>query len=102
MSISPTIFEQLFWQKLFCSAFLFSQFGFDIFWQKNIGTKDTCKMLVKLIPDLFHLDVQQKGLIRLMYAIKRKLGWIKKSILSTLAQIMDMESRTTIKQWFRF
>jgi len=34
--------------KDFCAAFLYLQFGFVHFWQKNIGAKAACKMLVKL------------------------------------------------------
>ena len=32
------------------AAFLYLQFGFVIFWQKNIGAKAACKMLMKLAP----------------------------------------------------
>jgi len=32
---------------VFCATFHFSQFGFVFFWQKNIGAKGACKMLVK-------------------------------------------------------
>jgi len=31
-----------------CPDFLLLQFGFDFFWQNNIGTKAACKMLMKL------------------------------------------------------
>jgi len=48
VSISPKFYEQLFWSEVFCTAFIFLQFGFVIFWQKNIGVKTTHKMLVKL------------------------------------------------------
>ncbi len=36
--------------KMFCVAFLKLQFGFVIFWQKNIGAKAALKILVKLTP----------------------------------------------------
>jgi hypothetical protein len=36
--------------KSFCAAFMFLQFGFVIFWQKDFGTKSDHKMLVKLTP----------------------------------------------------
>jgi len=48
VSISPTFYEQLFCTKLLCAAFLYLQFGFIFFWQKNIGAKVARKMLVKL------------------------------------------------------
>ncbi len=38
----------LFDSKVLCAAFLQLQFGFIIFWQKNIGAKAACKMLMKL------------------------------------------------------
>ena len=34
--------------KVFCEAFMCLQFGFVIFWQKEIGAKAAHKMLVKL------------------------------------------------------
>jgi len=34
--------------KVVCAAFLYLNFGFVIFGQKNIGTKAACKMLKKL------------------------------------------------------
>jgi len=37
-----------FWTKVLCTAFLQLQFGFVIFWQKNIGAKAACKLLMKL------------------------------------------------------
>jgi len=49
VSISPTFYEQLFCTKLFCSAFLYVQVGFVIFWPKNNGAKAAYKMLVKMI-----------------------------------------------------
>jgi len=47
-SISSTFYLQLFRTKVFCTAFLWLQFGFLIFWHKNIGAKAAGKMLVKL------------------------------------------------------
>jgi hypothetical protein len=38
--------------KGFCAAFMWLQFGFVIFWQKNFGAKAARKMLVKLTPEL--------------------------------------------------
>jgi len=46
---SSTIYEQLFCAKVFCSVFLYLQFGLVIFWQNNIDAKDAFKMLVILI-----------------------------------------------------
>jgi hypothetical protein len=48
VSISPTFHEQLFNANVFFKAFLYLQFGFVIFWQKNIGAKAARKTLVKL------------------------------------------------------
>ncbi len=48
MSISPTFYEQIFSVKVFCEAFFYLKFGFVNFWQKNIGAKAACKMLVQL------------------------------------------------------
>jgi len=39
VSISPTLYEHLFHTKVFWAAFLYSKFGFEIFWGKNIGAK---------------------------------------------------------------
>jgi len=47
-SISSTFYMWLFHTKVFCAAFLYLQFGFVIFWHKNIGAKAARKMLVKL------------------------------------------------------
>jgi len=33
---------------MFCAAFLYLQFGFVIFWLKNIGARAVLKMLLKL------------------------------------------------------
>jgi hypothetical protein len=43
-------YEQIFCTKVFCAAFMCSQFGFVIFWQKDFGAKAANKMLVKLTP----------------------------------------------------
>ena len=48
VSISPTIYEQLFCMKVFCATFLYLQFGFINFWQKEIGAKVVHKLPVKL------------------------------------------------------
>ena len=48
VSISATFYKQLFCTKAFCAAFLYLQFVFVIFWQKEIGAKAACKVLVKL------------------------------------------------------
>jgi len=48
VSISATFYKQLFCTKVFCAAFLYLQFGFVIFWQKNISEKAARKTLVKL------------------------------------------------------
>ena len=45
---SPICYEQVFCTKVFCAAFMCLQFGFVIFWQKEIGAKTAHKMLVKL------------------------------------------------------
>jgi len=50
VSISPIFYEQLLRTKVFCTAFLCLQFGFEIFWQKDFGVKAAHKMLVKLTP----------------------------------------------------
>jgi len=34
--------------KAFCAAFLELHFGFVVFWHKNMGAKDACKMLMEL------------------------------------------------------
>jgi len=34
--------------KVLCTVFLSLQFGFEFFWQKNIGTKAALKMFMKL------------------------------------------------------
>jgi len=42
------VLKATFSTKVFCSAFLYLQFGFVIFWHKNIGAKTARKVLVKL------------------------------------------------------
>jgi len=39
LAISQTFYEQLFCTTVFGTAFFYLQFGFVIFWQKNIGEK---------------------------------------------------------------
>jgi hypothetical protein len=51
VSISPIFYEQLFHMKVFCAAFTYLQFGFEIFWRKDFGTKAAHKMLVNLTPE---------------------------------------------------
>ena len=46
VSISPT--KWFFRTKVFCTAFMFLQVEFIIFWQKENSAKAACKMLVKL------------------------------------------------------
>jgi len=53
VSISPTFYERHFHAKVLCAAFLYLQFGFVIFWQKNISAKTAPKMLMKLTTGLF-------------------------------------------------
>jgi len=48
VSILPKFYVRLFCTKVFCAAFLLLQFGFVIFWCKNIGAKAVTKMLMKL------------------------------------------------------
>ena len=45
--------SSFFCTKVFGAAFLCLQVGFVIFWQKKIGAKAACKMLVKLTQGLF-------------------------------------------------
>ncbi len=52
VSISPIFYEQLFHINVFCAAFVCLQFGFVIFWQKDLGAKAAHQMLVKLTPIL--------------------------------------------------
>jgi hypothetical protein len=53
VSISPIFYEQLFLTKVFLLTFYCLQFGFVIFWRKDLGTKAAHKKLVKLTPDIF-------------------------------------------------
>jgi len=46
------ILARIFCMKVLCTAFLYLQFGFVTFWQKYIGRKSACKMLMKLTPSL--------------------------------------------------
>jgi hypothetical protein len=50
LKISPIFYEQLFRMKTFGAAFMCLQFGFVLFWRKDLGTKAAHKMLVKLPP----------------------------------------------------
>ena len=47
-SISPTFYDQLFYPKVFCAAFLCLHLGLNFFYRKEISTKAACKLLVKL------------------------------------------------------
>ena len=47
-SISPTFYTQLFCTIVVWAAFMFLQFGFVIFWQKEISSKAASTILVKL------------------------------------------------------
>jgi len=51
MSISSAFSACIFGVKTFCAAFLYLQFGFVIFRQKNIGAKAARKMLMILTTD---------------------------------------------------
>ena len=42
------ILQAVFCMKVLCAAFMCLQFGFVIFWQKEIDAKAACKMSVKL------------------------------------------------------
>ncbi len=48
LSISPTFYEQLVNMQVFFTPFLYLQFDFVIFWQKNISVKAAWKILTKL------------------------------------------------------
>ena len=56
MSISPTVYEQLFRSKVFQAAFLYLQLRYVFFWRKEIGTKAGRKMLVKLTAGRLKLE----------------------------------------------
>jgi len=38
------ILRAAFYAEVFFDAFLYLQFGFEIFWQNNIGNEAACKM----------------------------------------------------------
>ncbi len=57
VSISPTFYQQLFHTKKYCKAFLYTQFGFVIFWRKNISAKGALKMLVKLTSGVNFINI---------------------------------------------
>ena len=57
MSISPTFYKQPLHMQMFCASFICLQFGFVIFWQKEIRTKAVRKMMVKLTSGLLHCHV---------------------------------------------
>jgi len=42
----PALYASLFHTKVLWAAFIYLHFGFEIFWQKNIGAKAFCKMLM--------------------------------------------------------
>jgi len=42
--------------KVVFAVFLYLQLGFVIFWQKNIGAKAACKIVMKLTTALFILS----------------------------------------------
>jgi len=48
VSISPKFYKQNFGTIEIFAPLLYLQFGFVIFWQKNIGSKTACKMLKRL------------------------------------------------------
>ena len=52
LPIVTTFYDQLFYMQVLCAAFMCLQFGFVIFWQKEISIKAAHKMLVKLTPCL--------------------------------------------------
>jgi hypothetical protein len=49
--------------KVLCAFFLYIQFGFVIFWQKNIGAKAACKMLLKLTADVNFTNILQAAFL---------------------------------------
>jgi len=65
VSITQTFYEQLLRKKVFGLAFLSLQFvsAFVIFWQKEIGKKAVCKILVK--------SAKVRGLSSLHWALRR-------------------------------
>jgi len=52
-------YGRLFCAKVFCAAFVYLQFGFEIFWQKNTGKKAALKTLMKLTPVLTSIQQNQ-------------------------------------------
>jgi len=48
VSILSHFMRNVFCTKVFCTAFLWLQFGFVIFWCKNIGVKTARKIFMKL------------------------------------------------------
>ncbi len=48
VSIPSTFYTLIFYTKVFCSAFLLLQFGFETFWHKKISATGVLKMLIKL------------------------------------------------------
>ena len=61
-SISPIFYEHIFHMKVLFSAFVYLQFVFLFFRQKEIGEKAASKMLVKLARQMcqFHQHVYKK------------------------------------------
>jgi hypothetical protein len=55
ITLTPIFYEQIFCTKVFYTAFMCSQFGFVIFWQKDSGAKAANKIMEKLTPGLLHL-----------------------------------------------
>jgi len=53
--------------KVFCEAFLYLQFGFVIYWQKNIGAKAAHKMLMKLTTGLNFTNIFQGVFFKLKH-----------------------------------
>jgi hypothetical protein len=71
VSISPIFYEHLFHTKVFCAAFMWLQFGFVIFWQKDLGAKAAHKMLVKLTPGQVEQPMHSQVCMR--FCRKRRL-----------------------------
>jgi len=55
----PKFYKQFFCTKVFCADFIYLQFGFVIFLQKNIGAKAHCKMLVELTASVNFINVKR-------------------------------------------
>jgi hypothetical protein len=45
--------------KVICADLLYLQFGFEIFWQMNMGAKAVCKKLKKLTTGIIALDIRK-------------------------------------------